>query len=173
MSPELTIPSSLFLTILIIIGLLFFIRASVKDRIESKAISLQLSPPDALEYLVKHFQGRNYKLTQQNPDTQTVVMEGFVSPSLFLCAFLMVLGAIGFFSLGLVLTIAVPLANENAWYALVMLTPFVGLFYWRGAARSETIQIQPQSIEAETTIATVTGHRDELKVLTNTLAQQP
>ncbi|MGA0199231.1 MAG: cofactor assembly of complex C subunit B, partial [Prochlorotrichaceae cyanobacterium] len=50
MSTSLTIPSSLFLTLLIIIGLFFFIRASVKDRTEARNIALPLSPPDALEY---------------------------------------------------------------------------------------------------------------------------
>ena len=169
MSTSLTIPSSLFLTLLIIIGLFFFIRASVKDRTEARNIVLPFSPPDALEYLVKHFQGRYYQIVQQDPQTQTVILQGVVAPSLFLCLFLTLLAAIGLLALALVLSITV--AANNAWYALVILSPLAGIFYWRGAGREEKISIQPQSTENTKTIARVEAHRDELRILEESLTQ--
>ncbi|MEY2976375.1 MAG: cofactor assembly of complex C subunit B [Prochlorotrichaceae cyanobacterium] len=170
MSTSLTIPSSLFLTLLIIIGLFFFIRASVKDRTEARNIALPLSPPDALEYLVKHFQGRYYQVIQQDPQTQTIILQGVVAPSWFLCLFLTLLAAIGLFALALVLSITVP-AGHNNWYALAILSPLAGLFYWRGAGREEKISIQPQSTESTKTIARVEAHRDELRILEESLSQ--
>jgi hypothetical protein len=113
---------------------------------------------------VKHFQNRRYQVVKQDPQTQTVTLQGFVSPSLFLCLFLTVLAAIGCLSLGLVLNLTVPLPG-NSWYALAFLSPLAGVFYWRGAGRPESIVIRPQSLEDQMTIATVAGHRDELRVL--------
>lgn len=168
MTPTLTIPSTLLLTLLSAIGLVFFIRASVKDRREIRDIQLPFSPPDAFTYLLKHFQGRAYRVIQQDPDTQTVVLQGFVPPSPFLGLFLTLLAAIGLFSLGLVLSITVPVAH-NGWYGLALLSPAAGLFYWQKAGRTEQISIRPQSISDAVTIARVEAHRDELRILEESL----
>jgi hypothetical protein len=168
MSTALTIPSTLVLTLLSAIGLIFFIRASVKDRRETREIHLPFTPSEAFDYLLKHFQGRSYQVVQQDPQTQTVVLQGFVPPSLFLGLFLTLLAAIGFFSLGLVLSITVP-AGQNTWYSLALLSPLAGLFYWQRAGRTEQIFISPQSITEDETIAKVEAHRDELRILEESL----
>jgi len=173
MTPTLTIPSTLFLTLLMAIGLLFFIRASVKDRTEGREIKLLQSPVLALQFLEEHFQKRGYQVILRDPQTQTVTLQGFVPPSLFLCIFLTFLAAIGLFCLGLVLEIVLPSGN-NIWFFLAFLAPLAGIFYWRGAGRSENIMIALQSMEqpSETeliTIATVKAHRDELVILSQAL----
>ena len=168
MSAALTIPSTLVLTLLSAIGLVFFIRASVKDRRETRDILLPFAPSEAFDYLLKHFQSRSYQVIRQVLQTQTIVLQGFVPPSLFLCLFLTLLAAIGFFSLGLVLSITVP-AGENTWYSLALLSPLAGLFYWQRAGRTEQISIAPQSITGDETIARVEAHRDELRILEESL----
>ena len=155
------------------IGLLFFIRASVKDRTEGREIKLPQSPVLALQTLEEHFQKRGYQVILRDPQTQTVTLQGFVPPSLFLCIFLTFLAPIGFFCLGLGVEIVVPLGN-NIWFFLAFLAPLAGIFYWRGAGRSENIMIALQSMEqsSETefiTIATVKAHRDELVILSQAL----
>jgi hypothetical protein len=67
----------------------------------------------------------------------------------------------------------VPTVN-NIWFFLAFLSPLAGIFYWRGAGRSENIVIELKSIEqsSETeliTIATVKAHRDELVILSQAL----
>ena len=173
MPVSLTIPSTLFLTLLMAIGLLFFIRASIKDRTESREIKLPQTPVLALETLENHFQNRGYQIILRDPENQTVTLQGFVPPSLFLSIFLTFLAAIGLFCLGLVLAIVLPTGND-AWFFLALLAPLAGVFYWRGAGRAEHIQIELASIDQISptewiTIGNVTAHRDELVVLSQAL----
>ena len=81
---------------------MFFIKASVKDRIEK--ISFAITEPEEtfLAKLDRYLIGRAYKLVDIS-DTTGVTYEGLVAPSWFMAIFLTSLAAGGFLCLGLVL----------------------------------------------------------------------
>jgi hypothetical protein len=156
--------SSSSLTFLLAIGLMFFIKASVKDRIEK--ISFAITEPEEafLAKLDQYLIDRAY--------------EGLVAPSWFMAIFLTSLAAGGFLCLGLVLNY---IFTTNLFLALAILAPFAGLFYWRKSERLEQIIFMAnenipenfQGGQANGKILSLTGHRDELKILERSLNIQP
>jgi Cofactor assembly of complex C subunit B len=162
--------SSAVLTFLLAIGLVFFIKASVKARIEQ--LSFVLTEPEA-EFLPKfdrYLVDRAYRLVDVSDQTG-VVYEGAVAPSWFMAVFLSSLAAGGFLCLGLVLSYLLP-AIGNLWLLLGLLAPLAGFFYWRKSARPEQVKLAVKDEQSQK-IVTITGHRDELAILGKTLAVQP
>jgi Cofactor assembly of complex C subunit B len=150
------------LTVLIAIGLLFFIRASVKDRTEVAQLRSTLSETEFLPQLQAYFDNRAYRVIGADRSTSEITLEGMVSPSLFLAIFLGLLAAVGTFCLTLVLTATWNSPVGLAGLALLM-GPGAGLFYWKKAARPEkvtfTLKDDPQ---APGSILRVRAHRDEV-----------
>ncbi len=150
------------LTVLIAIGLLFFIRASVKDRTEVAQLRSSLSETEFLPQLQAYFDSRAYRVIGADQNTSEITLEGMVSPSLFLAIFLGLLAALGTFCLALVLT-----ATWNSPVGLAglagLMGPGAGLFYWKKAARLEKVTFilkdDPQSTGS---ILRVRAHRDEV-----------
>ncbi len=168
--------STLFLTLLMAIGLLFFIRASVKDRTESETL-LSAQPEDALlTQLEQYFTTRAYRIVQLDPDKKQVTFSGVVAPSLGLAIFLSLLAAIGILCLALVLSMVLPQVGP-LWWGLVLLAPIAGWFYWQKAGRLEQVQVRVESLAASSpgqqSAVTIVAHRDELITLRNTLPLQP
>ena len=100
-----TILSSTFLlTLLLAVGLFFFIRASVKDR--TQQVQLIASEPEEslLARLQHYFEQRAYRVADVDAATRQVIFQGFVRPSWFLAIFLTVLAACGILCLSLVLS---------------------------------------------------------------------
>lgn len=165
--------SSLLLTILIMIGLLFFIRGSVKDRTEQTTVITEEKEESLFPKLKEYFQQRAYKVVSVDDNNKKVTFEGFVRPSWFLAIFLSVLAAIGLFCLGLVLSVFYPSWGSMA-LGLVIFSPLAGVFYWRGAGRVEKVLLQMETIQQGENqgklLLTVTAHRDELTNLTQTLS---
>jgi Cofactor assembly of complex C subunit B len=158
------------ITVLMIIGLGFFIRASVKERTEQLSFSLT-EPVDAfLPKLQNHLVGRSYRLVNVSEDAG-VIYEGLVSPSWFMAIFLTSLAAGGLLCLGLMMSYWLP-AIGNWFLTLTMLAPLAGNFYWQKATRPEQVNLRIASMDSRT-IVTVTGHRDELSVLEKNLAIEP
>lgn len=165
------LPSTVFLTFLLAIGLFFFIRASTKDRTEVVRLVAHQPQVDVLTELERHFLDRAYRLAAVDADTNQVRYEGRVRPSVFLAVFLSGLAMVGGLCLVLVLAIAYP---ESKWLspALLLLAPLAGVFYWRTAGRTEAVVVQLESPTSETASAletesasqqiTVTAHRDEI-----------
>ena len=151
-----------------VIGLFFFIRASIKDRTEQTEFQAMLPETRLLERLETYFNNRAYQLTQIKAPEKQITFEGFVQPSWFLAILLTLLAAVGFSCLALILSF--PFSNiGNRLFLLVLLAPIAGIFYWQGAGRTEQIQLQIQPSD-HTTIdkgitVQVTAHRDELKLL--------
>ena len=153
--------STLILTILLVIGLLFFIKASTKDRIEQiELVSSNDAPEVLLDQLEAHFQKRSYELSQVEPDKQKLVFRGYVKPSWFLAVFLSFLAAVGLACLGLVFSLLYP-ATGFSFLGISLLSPLAGFFYWRGSGRVENVILQVKPDQK----MTVTGHRDELASL--------
>lgn len=155
--------STFFLTLLLSVGLFFFIRASVKDRTEQRKFRIDAPADSLLSRLEAYFQERAYQISAVDPQQQQIAFEGFVSPSWPLAIFLTVLAGLGLLSLGLVLSFLYPPLTA-LFLALVLLAPAAGAFYWKKAGRVEQVRLKvdtlppPQSL----TVMTITAHRDEL-----------
>ena len=153
------------------IGLFFFIRASVKDRTKQ----IQLVPSENEDVLLKklqeYFESRAYQLTKVEPEAKQITFKGFVQPSVFLAILLSLLAVVGFFCLALVLFLLFPDANNLLWL-LVILSPLAGVFYWRKAGRWEEILLKVVSRQGSQNLVSVTAHRDELIQLQENLSVQ-
>lgn len=157
---NIVLSSTFVLTLLLIIGLFFFIKASIKERRELLELLPSDSPEVLLEQLQAYFQNRAYNLSNIDPDNRQLVFQGYVRPSWFLAIFLSFLAAVGLACLGLVLSSLYP---EGGFKGLVvtLLSPLAGFFYWKGAGRVEKVTL---SVESDQKF-TLTGHRDELASL--------
>ena len=153
------------------IGLFFFIRASVKDRTKQ----IQLVPSQTEDILLKklqeYFESRAYQLTAVDPESKQITFKGFVQPSLFLAVLLTLLAVVGFSCLALVLFLLFPDANRLVWLLLI-LSPLAGVFYWRKAGRWEEILLRVVSRAGSPNLVSVTAHRDELIQLEENLSVQ-
>jgi hypothetical protein len=165
------ISSTFFLTLLMMIGLFFFIRASVKDRTRE----IQLFPTESEDVLLKklqeYFEARAYQLTAVDKENKQVTFRGFVQPSLFLAVLLTLLAVVGLSCLALVLLLLFPQV-KNLFWLLVLLAPLAGIFYWRKAGRWEEILLQVIAKTDSSNLVRVTAHRDELIQLQANLSLQ-
>jgi hypothetical protein len=161
--------STFVLTILLAIGLFFFIRASTKPRIEQMTLETSESEAVLIPKLQAYFTDRAYKIAAVDRDTDIITFEGFVSPSLFLTVLLTSMAAIGAICLALVLSMQFPDIG-NVFLVLLVAAPLAGWFYWQGSSRTEEVRLKVESSDdsAPTTIK-ISGHRDELAVFQSTL----
>jgi hypothetical protein len=102
------LPSTFVLTLLLAVGLFFFIKASVKDRIEQVKLASESAQESLLTDLQQYFADRAYRVAAVDAPNYKVTFEGFVRPSWFLAIFLTLLSAGGTLCLGLVLGMLVP-----------------------------------------------------------------
>jgi hypothetical protein len=163
--------SSASLTFLLAIGLMFFIKASVKDRIEKLSFTLTEPEESFLAKLDQYLIDRAYKLIDIS-DTTGVTYEGLVAPSWFMAIFLTSLAAGGLLCLGLVLNY---IFTSNWFLGLAALAPLAGLFYWKKSERLEQIVFattEAAKSQANGKIFILTGHRDELRILERNLRIQ-
>ena len=168
-----TLSSTFLLTLLLFVGLVFFIRASTKDRTQTVQLLSDQEEVCLLEQLQNYFNQRAYRVTAIDPEKNQITLAGFVRPSVFLAIFLSLLAAIGIFCLALVLSFIfqeqTPLLS-----GLVLFCPLAGVFYWRKSGREETVSVQieplPKSTMSQKSLLTVIAHRDELAHLQRTLS---
>ncbi len=171
------LPSTFLLTVLMMVGLFFFVKASVKDRTQQVKLVAQQPEDSILSQLEQYFAERAYRVTAL--DTDQITFAGFVRPSLFLAIFLSLLVAVGVLCLALVLSLLIPQASSS-FFGLVLLAPLAGLFYWQRAGRPEQVQLKVEpfplsnsQVSGTQTRLTVTAHRDELATLQRTLKLKP
>ncbi|MBD2293714.1 cofactor assembly of complex C subunit B [Anabaena sphaerica FACHB-251] len=165
------VPSTFLLTLLLSVGLFFFIRASTKDRTEKAQLVSEQDEASLMTQLKEYFRSRSYRVTSVDQEKNQVTFEGFVRPSWFLAIFLTVLAAVGFACLSLVLA---QLSSSQSPFllSLVLLSPLSGIFYWQKAGRIEKVSLTMDSIQNEqhsSSIITVIAHRDELAELQRVL----
>lgn len=174
------IPSTLLLTVLLAVGLFFFIRASVKDRTQQVQLFCEQAEDDLIVQLEQYFTQRAYRVAALHPGQNQVTFEGIVQPSIFLAVFLTILATSGTLCLALVLSMLVPNLAQS-FLGLVLFAPLAGVFYWQKARRSEQVSIQVESLPVPKSLnlsletkpqsqITVTAHRDEIAELQKTLA---
>lgn len=165
------VPSTFLLTLLLSVGLLFFIRASTKDRIEKAQLVSEQDETALMTQLKEYFRSRSYRVISVDKDKNQVSFEGFVRPSWFLAVFLTFLAAVGLACLSLVLS---QLFSSQSPFllALVLLSPLSGIFYWQKAGRLEKVSLKMEAIQNEqlsSSKITVIAHRDELAELQRAL----
>lgn len=173
MSTDFVLPSTFFLTVLIVIGLFFFIRASAKPRLETATWTLLQTEQQAAESVTRYLEDRGFKLNQIDRDQNQVVFSGLVRASVGLAIFLSVLAAVGALCFGLVLSIQFP--QIGYWGGLALfLAPLAGLFYWRKSERIEQVSLSVKGQEVPpSTRLRITAHRDEIAALSEALHFPP
>lgn len=150
------------------IGLFFFIRASVKDRTKQ----IQLLPDESEDILIKklqeYFEARAYQLTSVNAEEKEVAFAGYVRPSIFLTILLSILAIVGLSCLVLVLLLLFPNLNRLCWL-LLAIAPVAGIFYWQKAGRWEKVLLQVVDRQNSPNLVKIVAHRDELIQLQSNL----
>jgi Cofactor assembly of complex C subunit B len=163
---EFSLTSSLILTLLLLVGLIFFLKSSVKDRTTEMLFSHSLWSEDQLLGEVRaYLTARSFQVTKLEPEQEIVTLSGRVAPSLILMILLMVMAAVGFGCLSLVLGILLPEYDNLFWLSLLTV-PGVGIFYWRGAERVEEVSIGWRSPDR----LWVKAHKDEITALQQALS---
>ena len=169
MNNSTVLTSTFILSLLLAVGLFFFIRASTKPRIEQMLLETNESEAALIPKLQAYFTDRAYKITAVDRDTDIMTFEGFVSPSVFLAVLLTSAAAIGAACLALVLSMQFPDIG-NVFLVLLIAAPLAGWFYWQGSARVEQIRLKVESADdAAATLIRISGHRDELAIFQSTL----
>lgn len=163
--------SILFLTLLLVIGLVFFIRASIKDRTETVDFWVPAETTTLLSQLHNYFEGRAYQISDLSPDKSEIVFSGMVRASILLAIFLSTLAGVSLGCIALVLSILFP-SVQPLYAGLILLSPLAGMFYWKGATRSEVVKVTvtsaehvPEEPDTPQTQVRISAHRDELAAL--------
>ena len=166
--------STLLLTILLAIGLFFFLRASSKDRTTVIEITSLKQPVEVLNVMYEWLNLRGWKKTGGDFDQRILIFTGQVVSSKFLAIFLSVLGGFGSCALGLVI---IQLYPTLAWWPILLGLiggPLSGMVYFRNSAREEKFELRLISNDdnEEITSIRLRAHRDELISLENELGDR-
>tara|TARA_B100000579_G_scaffold402738_1_gene386231 strand:+ start:167 stop:727 length:561 start_codon:yes stop_codon:yes gene_type:complete len=166
--------STLLLTILLAIGLFFFLRASSKDRTTVVEITSSQKPLEVLNVLYEWLNLRGWKQTGGNFEQRILIFKGQVVSSKLLAIFLSLLGGFGSCALGLVIIQIYP--NLGWWPILLGLIggPLSGIIYSKKSAREEQFELRLISNDdnEENTLMRLRAHRDELISLENELSDR-
>ena len=164
-----SLKSTLLLTILLSIGLFFFLRASSKDRTTTIEISTDQDPIDTLNIICSWLKLRGWNQVGGNINQKTLTFKGQVISSNSLAIFLSILGGLGSCSLGLVIRQIYP--NLNWWPILLGIIggPLSGIIYTRKSQREETFELRLLDNLEQLTLLKLRAHRDELISLENEL----
>ena len=162
--------STLLLTILLAIGLFFFLRASSKDRTTVVEISSSQEPVKVLNDLYEWLNLRGWKQIGGDFDQRILIFKGQVVSSKFLAIFLGILGGFGSCALGLVIIQIYPALGW--WPILLGLIggPLSGMVYFKKSAREEKFELRLINKDDDVmTFLRLRAHRDELISLENEL----
>lgn len=160
-----TAGSTLLLTLLLAIGLVFFLRAASKDRTTVVEVHSPKPPVDVLQGIDRWLRERGWQTEAGDPQHQLLRFRGQVRASAALAILLSLLGAVGAASLALVIR---QLEPGLGWWPLLLtsLGPAAGLVYRRRAAREEILELRLLSdAEAANSSLRLRAHRDELIAL--------
>ena len=166
--------STFLLTILLAIGLFFFLRASSKDRTTIVEISSSQEPTEVLNGLYEWLNLRGWKQTGGDFEQRILIFKGQVVSSKFLAIFLGFLGGFGSCALGLVIIQIYP---ELGWWPILLGLiggPLSGIIYFKKSAREEKFELRliNNQDNQEMTSMRLRAHRDELISLENELSDR-
>ena len=166
--------STLLLTILLGIGLFFFLRASSKDRTTIIEITSSQKPVEVLNTMYEWLNLRGWKQIGCDFDQRILIFEGQVVSSKLLAIFLGLLGGFGSCALGLVIIQIYPTLG---WWPILLGFiggPLSGIVYFNKSAREEKFELRLISNDnnEEMTLMRLRAHRDELISLENELSDK-
>ena len=163
--------STLLLTLLLAIGLVFFLRAASKDR--TTVVDVRSSRPalEVLTGLSGWLEQRGWQAVPDasDPERRHLMFRARVASSPALAILLSLLGGLGASCLGLVLR---QLAPVLGWWPLLLalLGPLAGWIYRRRAERAEVLELRLLSHDSATgSELRLRAHRDELIALEQAL----
>ena len=165
--------STFLLTILLTIGLFFFLRASSKDRTTTIEISSSKNPIEVLSLVCNWLKLRGWIQTGGDSDKKILNFKGQVIASKFLAIFLALLGGLGSSALGLVFIQIYP--SLGWWPILLSLIggPLSGIIYTMKSQREETFEFRLiNENDYKPTQIRLRAHRDELIAFENELKQE-
>ena len=155
--------STLFLTILLTVGLVFFLRAVSKDRTTVVDVQSPLPPLEVLNGVSFWLEERGWKRNGGDVEEKLLLFNGSVASSTFLAIFLSCIGGLGSASLGLVL---IQLYPALSWWPLLLAAigaPLAGFIYRLKSKREESLELKLLSSElSNISILRIKAHRDEL-----------
>ncbi len=167
-----TFSSTLLLTILLAIGLVFFLRAASKDRTTTIDVHSSKPPLEVLDGITHWLLDRGWKNNGGDSDKQILRFQGNVNSSRLLAVFLSVLGGLGAGCLGLVI---IQLHPSFGWWPLLLSClggPLAGIIYRQRASRIEALEMRlMNSPERIGSVLRIRAHRDELIALENELSK--
>jgi hypothetical protein len=157
--------STLLLTVLLAIGLVFFLRAASKDRTTVVEVHSPRPPVEVLEGLSQWLLQRGWRTDSGDAERRVLRFQGTVAASANLALLLSLLAAVGAACLGLVLRQLLPVLGS--WpLLLVAAGPLAGVVYRRRANRQEQVELRLISgDEASGSSLQLRAHRDELIAL--------
>ena len=165
--------STLLLTILLAIGLIFFLKASSKDRTTIIDVSSSKKPIEVLNEVCNWLKSRGWQQINVNSEKKILTFKGQVVSSKSLAIFLSILGFLGSCSLGLVLVQIYPVLNW--WPILLGLVggPIAGFAYFKNSQREEIFEFKLiNENERKFTKLRLSAHRDELIAFENDLKEK-
>ena len=155
--------STLLLTLLLAIGLVFFLRGASKDRTTIVDVQSPLPPLEVLNGISFWLEERGWKKNGGDVEEKLLLFNGSVASSNFLTIYLSCLGGLGSSCLGLVL---IQLYPSLSWWPLLLSAigaPLAGLIYRVKSQREESLELKLLSSEiSELSILRIKAHRDEL-----------
>ena len=160
---EYSLNSTLLLTLLLFIGLFFFLRASSKDRTTTIEIKSSKMPIEVLELICNWLTLRGWRQIGGDSNEKKLQFKGNVVSSKFLAIFLSLLGGLGSCCLGLVI---VQLYPQLGWWPILLGFvggPFSGWIYSNKSRREESFELRLlNSSDSDSTALRIRAHRDEL-----------
>jgi hypothetical protein len=163
--------STLLLTLLLGVGLIFFLRAASKDRTTVVELTSSRPPLEVLDGLAGWLQRRGWSAVGGDPSSQRLRFEGDVEASPALALLLGGLASFGAAALALVLCQLLPAIAP--WpLMLILLGPLASVIYRRRARRRETLELRLLAPEGPVpTTLRLRAHRDELIALEQQLGR--
>jgi hypothetical protein len=159
--------STLLLTLLLAVGLVFFLRAASKDR--TTVVDVRSSRPalEVLSGLTGWLEQRGWRAVPEasDPERRKLRFRAEVAASPLLAVLLSLLGGVGAACLGLVLRQLIPALG---WWPLLLalLGPLAGAIYRQRAQRAEELELRLLSHDSATgSELRLRAHRDELIAL--------
>ncbi len=155
--------SILLLTILLAIGLVFFLRAASKDRTTVIDVYSPLPALEVLNGITLWLEERGWKNNGGDAQTKVLRFNGSVTSSLGLAIFLSFLGGLGAACLGLVLSQLFPVLG---WWPLLLSilgAPSAGIIYRKRSTRVESLELKLMSTNNDSgSFLRLRAHRDEI-----------
>ena len=169
---QINFSSVLLLTLLLAIGLVFFLRAASKDRTTVVDVHSSLPALDVLTGISSWLEARGWRGNGGDAERQVLRFQGNVASSRGLAILLSIYGAFGSACLGLVLRQLYP---SLGWWPLLLAIvggPVAGMIYLKRAARIELLELRLMSTDAsDKCTLRIRAHRDELIAMELELAQ--